>query len=187
MPFVYRYIDLDKEEVVYIGKVTKGDLFNDFIPLQNRHEQHKREEWYKNASDSMVMQYIETETHADADILETWLISYYDTGQLVNKAKTGWGKPMFDLSSVVFGKWRTYGRGTLHEDDEAIKIAGELIAKVNRMTEGYFFHLDTAIAVLNDNIREIAKDKQKAYRLSRFDEQEDFKRHEKLDEHSAAG
>ena len=65
MAFVYRYIDLNAQEVVYIGKVTKGgDLDQD--PLLRRHQQHTREDWYKKNADNLVMQFIEVESHADA-------------------------------------------------------------------------------------------------------------------------
>ena len=36
------------------------------------------------------MQFVELDSHTDADILETWLINFYDTGQLINISKTGW-------------------------------------------------------------------------------------------------
>ena len=69
MPYIYRYIDIDKEEVIYVGKVTRyKDVGYD--PLKNRHEQHCREDWYKNDSDHIVMQYIELDSHVDADIIE---------------------------------------------------------------------------------------------------------------------
>ena len=110
MAFVYRYIDLEAQEVVYIGKVAgEKDVYID--PLKRRHEQHTREKWYQENSDNLVMQFIEVKSHADADILETWLISKYGTGQLLNKAKTGWGESALDLSPMLYGRWKTYQRG----------------------------------------------------------------------------
>lgn len=93
MPYVYRYIDMNKHECVYVGKV-KGDPDVYVDPLARRHDQHKREDWYLEIGDeNLLMQYIRVPTHADADILETYFISAYEgTGQLKNKAKTGWGK-----------------------------------------------------------------------------------------------
>ena len=50
MAYVYRYINLEAKEVVYIGKVTK-DHDVGFDPLLNRHRQHRGEKWYKEIGD----------------------------------------------------------------------------------------------------------------------------------------
>lgn len=112
MAYVYRYINLDAREVVYIGKV-KGDEFENLI---RRHKQHKREDWYKENKNNIIMQYAEVPTAADADILETIEIAYYaDTNQLINKDKTSWGSPQLflDGAGILESRWRTYGC-TLH-------------------------------------------------------------------------
>lgn len=106
MAYVYRYIDMNKRECVYIGKVM-GDADIYVNPLERRHEQHKRDDWYKEIGDeNLLLQFTRVPTHADADILETYLISQYeDTGQLKNKAKVGWGKSCV-VSTII--KWENY-------------------------------------------------------------------------------
>lgn len=174
MPYIYRYIDLEKEEVVYIGKVTK---FNDvgYDPLRNRHEQHCREDWYKN-NDNLVMQFIELKNQCDADILETWLINFYDTGQLLNKAKCGWGRSNIDMWPIVSNQWRTYGKNTDMNNDEIQGIVYELVYALRRETEGYTVNIETGLQHLCDSVRKVHSKWKKAQRLSRFDEQQLFLR-----------
>lgn len=171
MPFVYRYIDVEAQEVVYIGKVTGfKDLYND--PLRNRHEQHKREEWYKKNKNNLIMQFIETESHADADILETWLISKYGTGQLVNKAKTTWGESKIDMWSLTAGHWKTYQRGC----NQSIKALYDVAEQLYKYTEGLEYNVDSGLGMFCGMVKDIVNEKSKVSRLSRYDEQEDFMR-----------
>lgn len=171
MAFVYRYIDLESQEVVYIGKVKgEKDTWND--PLRRRHEQHMRDEWYKKNADNLVMQFIEVDSHADADILETWLISQYGTGQLVNVSKTGWGKSGIDLWPQVTGKWRTYQRGCAQSRDALYALAGMLY----ETTEGLEYNVDSSLGMFSEMVRDIVMEKKKANRLSRYDEQDEFLR-----------
>lgn len=107
MSYVYRYINMNNHKCVYIGKVMGDtDIFSD--PLKRRHEQHKRDDWYKEIGDeNILLQYMYVPTHADADILETYFISQYeDTKQLKNKAKVGWGKSCV-IKEKCF-KWNNY-------------------------------------------------------------------------------
>ena len=104
MAYVYRYIDMNKRECVYVGKVM-GDADIFFDPLERRHKQHSYDAWYKEiGGENLLLQFIHVPTHADADILETYFISQYeDTGQLKNKAKVGWGKSGVVLTNTL--KW----------------------------------------------------------------------------------
>lgn len=174
MPYIYRYIDLEKEEVVYIGKITKyKDIGYD--PLRNRHEQHSREEWYKN-NDNLVMQYIELENQCDADVLETWLINFYDTGQLINKAKTGWGRSNIDMWPIVANKWRTFGKASDMREQEIREVISEFVYSLMRETEGCTVNIESGIHILCERIRYVHKKWVKAQRLTRFDEQQLFLR-----------
>ena len=177
MAYVYRYINLESREVIYIGKV-KGTRDNWCDPLRARHEQHMREDWYKENAENIIMQFIEIESHADADILETWLISKYGTGQLLNKAKTGWGESRIDLWAQTVGHWRTYQKGC-SQSMEAINEAANILYRVS---EGLEYNVDTALSMFNEMIRETVSEKSKICRLSRFDEQEDFLRTQKKPE-----
>ena len=183
MPYVYRYIDLNKEEVVYIGKVTTYyDKDNTCIydGLVKRHSQHKREEWYgKIGDENLLLQYIQVGTHSDADILETWLINYYDTGQLFNKAKLGWGEPGIDLYPCISGRWRNFRQGAISNTEEVTAIVRKIVDSFIRRTEGMSFNIETGLEWLCDDIREIRGDMVKASRISRFDAQYDFRREKK--------
>ena len=133
MPYIYRYIDLGKKECVYVGKVTRHKDIG-YDPLGDRHRQHTREQWYKDiGKDNLLLQYIELDSHTDADILETWLISYYNhTGQLQNKAKVGWGKSAIDLSKHIHNLWKNYCEMQFASESELrhqLSIATDICAK----------------------------------------------------------
>lgn len=122
MPYVYRYIDIKQMEVVYIGKVSGFSLDN----LGSRHAAHQREQWYKDmGSANVLLQYIETESHADADILETYLISRYaHTGQLFNKAKADWGKSSINWFPGINAVW--------HDYDTSLTMGGYSVASATQ-------------------------------------------------------
>jgi hypothetical protein len=151
MAFIYRYIDVKKRETIYVGKVKgEKDVFND--PLRRRHEQHKKDAWYN--PNSVIMQYIECESHTDVDILETWLINYYDkTGQLVNKGKSGWGTSQMDLWPLVDGKWKLFN-DYLKVDEEARKELSRLLEK----TDGLRKNVIDSLKSFTDNIMELSKE-----------------------------
>ena len=176
MAYVYRYINLEKKEVVYIGKVTKEQDIG-FDPLLNRHRQHRGEQWYKEiGDDNLLLQYFEC-SHTDADILETWLINYYcETGQLINISKTNWGKSNMDLYPVFGGRWRNYGQNRTYNENEVHRLLLPLVDTLMRQTEGLEVNLNNYLDDFCDNVRMIAKDLKKTYELSRFDMQDDFKR-----------
>lgn len=176
MAYVYRYINLEKKEVCYIGKVTK-DRDIGYEPLFNRHRQHKTEEWYKEIGDkNLLLQYFEC-SHTDADILETWLINYYcPTGQLVNISKANWGKSEIDLYPVFGGKWRNYGQNREYNSNEVHRMLVPLVDNLMRRTEGLEVNLDSYLNDFCNNVIVIAEDLKKTYDLSRFEMQDDFLR-----------
>lgn len=108
MSYVYRYVDAEKGECIYVGKVNGCKDFG-CDPLSSRHGQHKRDDWYKKhgGSENVFMEYCELETAAEADMVETAMIAFYsETGQLENKAKI-WGKQsILDISKLL---WIPYG------------------------------------------------------------------------------
>ena len=177
MCYVYRYIDINRKEVVYIGKVTKDPDIG-YDPLLNRHKQHKNDEWYKNiGSDYLVMQYIELENQCDADILETYLISIYDgTGQLANKAKTGWGKSKLFISnrrnSLI--EWRPFACSENKTYDAIMKELSVAVNGLLRRTENLEFNVEANISVLSDSVRELASEHKKAFLFNSFDKNDDF-------------
>ena len=180
MPYVYRYIDMNRKEVVYVGKVTTyydmdATCVND--GLVKRHAQHQREDWYKSIGDeNLLLQYIQLKSHVDADIAETWLISYYDTGQLFNKSKTGWGACTWDLYPHLFGKWKNFRQNSYKNGKEIRDQTDAIIDLFIKATDGCRHDVNNSLEWLCKKIKDIEKDMRKAESISRFDMQEDYKR-----------
>lgn len=174
MSFVYRYVDLGKEEVVYIGKVN-GDSLQD---LYRRHQQHRSDSWY---NDRVVLQYQPAETPADADMLETYLISQYaHTGQLFNIAKTSWGRSRLCPKASVWGNWKDFFRAYAYHEDGLEERVTEVVRNFFKSTEGLDYHVEEMLDVLCDQIRGICKDMKLARELYReYGECEDFMRRTK--------
>ena len=179
MAFIYRYIDLSKPEVIYIGKVTspteKPNIDEESVePLRKRDEQHQREDWYKEIGDeNIVLQYIVV-SHTDADILETWLINYYcKSGQLVNKAKTNWGDSSMDLYPVFGGKWRNYGSNCKVNKDRLHALADSLYNRTEGLLLG---RLEYELEIFCDEVRKISNKQKANNRLNRWNMQDDFSR-----------
>lgn len=105
MAYVYRYIDIQKKECIYVG-IVKKSKDGAYDPLIQRHNQHKyNDAWYKEHGGigNVAMQFIETESIGDADILETVYINFYSqTGQLYNKDKAdGGGIHIVDCEAII--------------------------------------------------------------------------------------
>lgn len=182
MPYVYRYIDLEKEEVVYVGKVTTY-YDTDILAkdgLLSRHSQHQRESWYKEiGDDNLMLQYIQLGSHTDADIYETWLISFYDTGQLVNKAKTNWGESNLDLYTCIFGRWRNFRQSSESNQNEIRKQVNWIVDGFIKATDACRYNVEGELKILCERVREIERDMRKAERMTRFISQDDYKRYKK--------
>ena len=174
MAYVYRYIDIIKEEVVYVGKVTKNKNEN-YDPLTNRHNQHKRDEWYKSNPNNIAMQYIENLSPVDADILESWLISYYDTDQLANKGKTGWGKSDLDLSKFCDYQWKNYGNFT-RTKQEIFSMVYSMVDRLINLSDGLRFNLNYALTILNNEIRELSQEVELRDKAQKLNGYSDYKR-----------
>ncbi len=169
MSFVYRYIDLDKEEVVYIGKVNGDEL----DCLTRRHEQHKRDSWY---NDSTIMQFKRLRTPADADMAETYLISYYaHTGQLANIAKTSWGRSTYYLENM-HGHWSDYASYYVHSGEGLRQQIIDIVDTFFRDISGGDFFNEGSLDCLCNRIREVNEERLLSSRLSRYDKDDDFLR-----------
>lgn len=169
MSYVYRYIDLDKEEVVYIGKVNGDEL----DCLTRRHEQHKRDSWYTG---STIMQFKRLQTPADADIAETYLISMYaHTGQLANRAKTGWGQSALFIQNL-HRDWIDYARFYERAHDGLKQQVVDIVDMFFKDIQGGDFFHEGALDALCDRIRELQRERLLAAKLSRYDKDDDFLR-----------
>ena len=173
MPYVYRYIDLTKREVCYIGKVS-GRKADGYDPLENRHKQHTYDEWYKKIGEkNIIMQYLEIGTPADADIIETWLISKYaKTGQLYNKGKATWGESIIKLDFIGISEsqeWKIYG-WTLSKGFALREAFGSFLFSVERNS------VDTALSYFSDRVKEICANFEKIEEFEKGNPQSSFLR-----------
>lgn len=180
MPYVYRYIDMNKDEVVYVGKVTK-EKQDEYDPLKNRHLQHKREEWYKEIGfKDLCMQYIEVASPVDADIYESFLISYYNTDQLVNKAKTGWGNSRLKIDIINPKRWMLYDNIEYGFED---RLSASLYAlEICRRIRGILFQDECLHGEIERLMNEISRtqeyERKAQYIESSVMHNEDFRRKE---------
>lgn len=191
MPYLYRYIDLKKEEVVYVGIVTTDERKFGYQAcstpsameyLERRNIQHRSDEWYqKIGEDNILLQYIFFESSIDARISELWLINFYDTGQLANKDGTKASNSELDLYSFIFGKWRNYGESSWNNEEKIRKMVINLVEALMRDTECLYVNIDSGIENMNRKIMDIRNDLVKAKRITRYEKQSDFKRFVKTD------
>lgn len=155
MSFVYRYVNAMNEECIYVGKVSGGDM----NALRNRHGQHKKESWYEEAGGekNVFMEYIRLRTPADADIMETALIAFYNAhceSQLANKSKRWGSQSVVDLSKYD-DKWTVYGvldaTPQFEEMQEAVKDA-MIDAEHSFFRERSKVGFDKAIEVISEEL-----------------------------------
>lgn len=96
---IYKYVDKETNEVVYVGKA---------VNVQKRHYEHVHSgdvsEWFGEKGYEVYT--IETNNRTDADILETAMINYYKPKY--NKFKMyGDVQTVIDLDSIL-QKWKLY-------------------------------------------------------------------------------
>lgn len=118
MYYVYRYIGKNKE-VLYVG-ITQD--------MKKRVYQHKRDK-LAEVSKSARIEYFAVKYREDADLLETYLISHFNTGQRFNVSKTKKGNVSF-LRNCEYLPWIVYDGSV----DESLKpfILSVGCAKVRR-------------------------------------------------------
>ena len=93
MHYVYRYIR--RGTTIYVG-ITNN--------MKRRAKQHEKDKW---AGKHDMIMYFAVETRADAELLETYLISYYKTEKYYNVSKTKIGEVSFlgDITNLPWVKW----------------------------------------------------------------------------------
>jgi hypothetical protein len=89
MQYVYRYVK--NKNVMYVG-ITNN--------MRRRVREHKQDKL--SSLDGATVQYFAVKTRADAELLETYLINHYKTGEHFNVSKTKKGEVSFlgDLSKL---------------------------------------------------------------------------------------
>jgi len=165
MSYVYRYVNAMNEECIYVGKVSGSDM----NALRSRHGQHKKDIWYERAGGekNVFMEYIKLRTPADADIMETALIAFYNAhceSQLANKSKCWGSQSVVDLSKYD-DKWTVYGATfrtpQLEEMQEAVKnamIDAEHSFYNERSKNGFDKAIEAIAKELADKCSEIIKE-----------------------------
>lgn len=114
--YVYKYVDTKDQKVKYVGKTTNID---------KRIKDHERDEWFLNSIYDIY--YIECNTKADMDCLETYFIGYYGSCDYYNVAKN-WGTVTLNLS-VDEIQWTLY----LSPKEQQIKYLEERQTKIKKL------------------------------------------------------
>ncbi|HBG1040863.1 TPA: GIY-YIG nuclease family protein [Clostridioides difficile] len=120
MYYVYKYIEPENDNCVYVGK-TKN--------LSNRHGEHltnKKEEW---CTTKLKLEYIEVEDRYTTDYFEMYLINNLEPKY--NKA----GKGEIDTSNIVFelknGIWKEYSKDIFLKEINSKKLNVSVRCEVN--------------------------------------------------------
>lgn len=140
--FVYRY--LKKDRVVYVG-ITNN--------LRARRSQHFAD---IDKDRDLKLEFVAVPSRADADIMETYLISVWSPE--FNTAKTDWGKSELvgcDLSSL---EWMPYGKYDLFRDHFFINGVDNARGQMTlpRMSSGFFVN-KRSFCLKRDQFRRISK------------------------------
>lgn len=103
MALVYRYVDINDETVKYVGIV-----WGENRTIDQRIAEHKKDYWYPFGSWRVEILNEQIDTRAEAESIETHLISLYQTDRYYNvrQARYGVNKffPSFDDKWVVYQK-----------------------------------------------------------------------------------
>lgn len=87
MPYIYKYVNKDTDDVEYVGIITSENNF------PNRFIQHKSDGWYE--PNKYKIYYKQLKTKTDAEALEGHFIAFYQSYKFHNKAKSKWGECSF--------------------------------------------------------------------------------------------
>lgn len=138
--YVYKYVDIKDQKVKYVGKTTN---------INKRIKDHERDKWFLNSTYDIY--YIECNTKADMDCLETYFIGYYGSCEYYNVAKN-WGNVTLNLT-IDENQWILY----LNPKDQQIKRLEERRENIRKLKKD-IISLDVEISKLQDSI----KNKEKA-------------------------
>lgn len=100
MAYVYRYTDLSDGIIKYVGIVWSRNR-----TLEQRINEHKREEWHFGKSWKIEFICEDIETRTDAEYFESHYISLFKTDRWFNKSKSDWGTSGF---LPVKSEWKLY-------------------------------------------------------------------------------
>lgn len=156
MYYVYRYIR--RGTTIYVG-ITNN--------MKRRVKQHEKDKW---AGKHDMIMYFAVETRADAELLETYLISYYKTEKYYNISKTKKGEVSFlgDLSKLPWVEFK----GTNNKELPCFTVK-ELFAETETRTK----YADSRFGFVELDISEIKKlslSKQIEYFHAKYNEERKF-------------
>lgn len=114
MGYVYRYTDLDDNQIKYVGIV-----WSDNRTLEQRIKEHKYNDWWCRDG-RWKIEYItkNIETRTDAEYLESHYIALYETDKWYNVKKSGWGISSFVCSDDI---WMLYDESSNDTDTCVVK------------------------------------------------------------------
>ena len=155
MYFIYRY--MDSNEVIYVG-ITAN--------LQERIRQHKHDK----LSGYTAVEYFAVKHKCDADLLETYLISKYNTKRYFNVSKTQKGDVSF-LDGICF-PWIPYDgkvkspiqpfiltqKQTQQKRNDDLKIIKDIRYFADRVNEEYEIEKNIISAINNEIVGLSKKD-----------------------------
>ena len=135
MPYVYKYVNRESNDVEYVGisKTQEG--------FYKRIADHKRDKWY--TENKYDVYYFEVDSQTDAESLEGHFIALYRSYEFHNKAKARWGKCSFAPSV----EWIKY------EGEYNISSRRALDKRVKEL-QGEVFSLDCDLLQINKSIKE---------------------------------
>ena len=87
MPYIYKYVNKDTDDVEYVGIIKSDSNF------PNRFIQHKSDGWYQ--PDKYKIYFKQLKSQTDAEALEGHFIALYGSYKYHNKAKAKWGECSF--------------------------------------------------------------------------------------------
>ena len=87
MAIVYRYTDLDDEQIKYVGIVWSGNR-----TLKQRDDEHrKNDDWCRNGHWKVEYLKKDVKNRTDAEALESHYVNKFGSDQYYNVRKAGWG------------------------------------------------------------------------------------------------
>ena len=96
MPYIYKYVNKETEDVEYVGIIKSDTNF------PRRFDQHKSDAWFEPFKYDIY--FAEVLSQSDAEALEGHFIAFYGSTKFHNKSKAGWGLCSFAPEI----KWQKY-------------------------------------------------------------------------------
>lgn len=127
MPIVYRYTDLNDNIVKYIGIITSKSKTR---TLEDRLKEHRtKHEW---AHGNFSIDYIIVDSRTDAEAFESHFITYYQTYNYYNKAKSDWGLSVYLPNKVNWKHYVSYNGDFIMDRSRRISIPTNVTQRIKK-------------------------------------------------------